>query len=157
MEGEGIKNVGEAERGGDKEKGNNFHFFCFEKSKPVFNSRARRGRGGRERNLKNFLKTNPRKAQKALDLDSKIIQSSSVIRFKRKLIFFLFIFIFSVPDHFRPRVCSLPEKPFNPRAGDDLYRLRTFSITKGTVINCGDSIINRRSRSNTSVNSAGTR
>lgn len=62
-----------------------------------------------------------------------------------------------MPDHIRPRVCSLPEKPYNPRSGDDLYRLRTFSITKGTVINCGDSIINRRSRSNTSVNSAGTR
>ncbi|KAL0277726.1 UNVERIFIED_CONTAM: hypothetical protein PYX00_004916 [Menopon gallinae] len=62
-----------------------------------------------------------------------------------------------VPDHIRPRVCSLPEKPYNPRCGDDLYRLRTFSIAKGAVINCGDSIINRRSRSNTSVNSAGTR
>nr|XP_022913933.1 uncharacterized protein LOC111424575 isoform X1 [Onthophagus taurus] len=59
-----------------------------------------------------------------------------------------------VPDHIRPRVCSLPEKPYNPRLSDDLYRLRTFSITnKGGVVNCGDSIINRRSRSNTSVNS----
>ncbi|VVC27858.1 Hypothetical protein CINCED_3A003053 [Cinara cedri] len=59
-----------------------------------------------------------------------------------------------VPDHVRPRVCSLPEKPYNPRSGDELYRLRTFSITnKGGVVNCGDSIINRRSRSNTSVNS----
>lgn len=64
-----------------------------------------------------------------------------------------FVF-FSVPDHVRPRVCSLPEKPYNPRSGDELYRLRTFSITnKGGVVNCGDSIINRRSRSNTSVNS----
>ncbi|KAB0805594.1 hypothetical protein PPYR_02564 [Photinus pyralis] len=59
-----------------------------------------------------------------------------------------------VPDHIRPRVCSLPEKAYNPRLSDDLYRLRTFSITnKGGVVNCGDSIINRRSRSNTSVNS----
>ncbi|KAF9797671.1 hypothetical protein SFRURICE_017866, partial [Spodoptera frugiperda] len=57
-------------------------------------------------------------------------------------------------EHSRPRVCSLPEKPYNPRVSDDLYRLRTFSITtKGGVVNCGDSICNRRSRSNTSVNS----
>lgn len=63
-----------------------------------------------------------------------------------------------VPDHIRPRVCSLPEKAFNPRLSDDLYRLRTFSITnKGGVVNCGDSIINRRSRSNTSVNSTASR
>nr|XP_018916308.1 PREDICTED: uncharacterized protein LOC109043549 [Bemisia tabaci] len=63
-----------------------------------------------------------------------------------------------VPDHVRPRVCSLPEKPYNPRAGDELYRLRTFSIThKGSVVNCGDSIISRRSRSNTSVNSTTSR
>ncbi|CAG9813185.1 unnamed protein product [Phaedon cochleariae] len=63
-----------------------------------------------------------------------------------------------VPDHVRPRVCSLPEKPYNPRLSDDLYRLRTFSITnKGGVVNCGDSIINRRSRSNTSVNSTASR
>ncbi|VVC98972.1 unnamed protein product [Leptidea sinapis] len=49
---------------------------------------------------------------------------------------------------------ELPEKPYNPRLSDDLYRLRTFSITtKGGVVNCGDSICNRRSRSNTSVNS----
>ncbi|KAF5299592.1 hypothetical protein FQR65_LT09397 [Abscondita terminalis] len=59
-----------------------------------------------------------------------------------------------VPDHIRPRVCSLPEKAYNPRLSDDIYRLRTFSITnKGGVVNCGDSLINRRSRSNTSVNS----
>ncbi|KAG7300972.1 hypothetical protein JYU34_015328, partial [Plutella xylostella] len=46
-----------------------------------------------------------------------------------------------VVEHSRPRVCSLPEKPYNPRASDDLYRLRTFSITtKGGVVNCGDSI-----------------
>ncbi|KAE8747219.1 hypothetical protein FOCC_FOCC006086, partial [Frankliniella occidentalis] len=52
----------------------------------------------------------------------------------------------------------MPEKPYNPRSGDDLYRLRTFSITnKGGVVNCGDSIINRRSRSNTSVNSTASR
>jgi Rad/Gem-related GTP binding protein 1 len=64
----------------------------------------------------------------------------------------------AVPDHIRPRVCSLPEKPYNPRSGDDLYRLRTFSITnKGGVVNCGDSIISRRSRSNTSVNSTASR
>lgn len=63
-----------------------------------------------------------------------------------------------VVDHSRPRVCSLPEKPYNPRASDDLYRLRTFSITtKGGVVNCGDSICNRRSRSNTSVNSTNSR
>ncbi|XP_050420083.1 uncharacterized protein LOC126833022 [Adelges cooleyi] len=63
-----------------------------------------------------------------------------------------------VPDHVRPRVCSLPEKPYNPRSGDELYRLRTFSITnKGGVVNCGDSIINRRSRSNTSVNSTASK
>lgn len=63
-----------------------------------------------------------------------------------------------VPDHVRPRVCSLPEKAYNPRLSDDLYRLRTFSITnKGGVVNCGDSIINRRSRSNTSVNSTASR
>lgn len=60
-----------------------------------------------------------------------------------------------VPDHVRPRISSLPEKAYNPRLNDDLYRLRTFSITnKGGVVNCGDSIINRRSKSNTSVNSA---
>lgn len=64
----------------------------------------------------------------------------------------------SVPDHIRPRVCSLPEKAYNPRLSDDLYRLRTFSITnKGGVVNCGDSIINRRSRSNTSVNSTASK
>ncbi|GAB0097850.1 hypothetical protein DMENIID0001_135280 [Sergentomyia squamirostris] len=62
-----------------------------------------------------------------------------------------------VPDHIRPRVCSLPERPYNPRQSDDLYRLRTFSISKGTVVNCGDSIISRRSRSNTSVNSTTSR
>lgn len=61
-----------------------------------------------------------------------------------------------IPDHIRPRVCSLPDRPFtpyNPRASEDLYRLRTFSISRGTVVNCGDSIISRRSRSNTSMNS----
>jgi hypothetical protein len=67
-------------------------------------------------------------------------------------------FNYSVPDHIRPRVCSLPEKAYNPRLSDDLYRLRTFSITnKGGVVNCGDSIINRRSRSNTSVNSTASK
>ncbi|CAB0043693.1 unnamed protein product [Trichogramma brassicae] len=59
-----------------------------------------------------------------------------------------------VPDHIRPRVHSLPEKAYNPRAGDDLYRLRAFSITHKGVINRGDSIISRRSKSNTSVNSS---
>ncbi|XP_043667036.1 uncharacterized protein LOC122628639 [Vespula pensylvanica] len=59
-----------------------------------------------------------------------------------------------VPDHIRPRVHSLPEKAYNPRAGDDLYRLRAFSITHKGVVNRGDSIISRRSRSNTSVNSS---
>ncbi|KAG5682220.1 hypothetical protein PVAND_011586 [Polypedilum vanderplanki] len=60
-----------------------------------------------------------------------------------------------VPDHIRPRVCSLPDRPaaYNPRVSEDLYRLRTFSISKGTVVNCGDSIISRRSKSNTSMNS----
>ncbi|CAB3361210.1 Hypothetical predicted protein [Cloeon dipterum] len=62
-----------------------------------------------------------------------------------------------VPDHVRPRVCSLPEKPYNPRSGDDIYRLRTFSITNKGVVNCGDSFISRRSKSNTSVNSASSR
>ncbi|XP_016909463.2 uncharacterized protein LOC107996090 [Apis cerana] len=59
-----------------------------------------------------------------------------------------------VPDHIRPRVHSLPEKAYNPRAGEDLYRLRAFSITHKGVVNRGDSIISRRSRSNTSVNSS---
>ncbi|XP_037951313.1 uncharacterized protein LOC119682044 [Teleopsis dalmanni] len=62
-----------------------------------------------------------------------------------------------VPDHVRPRVCSLPDRPYNPRVSDDLYRLRHFSISKGNVVNCGDSIISRRSRSNTSVNSTNSR
>ncbi|XP_067628981.1 uncharacterized protein Rgk2 isoform X2 [Eurosta solidaginis] len=62
-----------------------------------------------------------------------------------------------VPDHVRPRVCSLPDRPYNPRASDDLYRLRHFSISKGNVLNCGDSIISRRSRSNTSINSTNSR
>ncbi|XP_032687172.1 uncharacterized protein LOC116851648 isoform X3 [Odontomachus brunneus] len=60
----------------------------------------------------------------------------------------------TVPDHIRPRVHSLPEKAYNPRASDDLYRLRAFSITHKGVVNRGDSIISRRSRSNTSVNSS---
>ncbi|GAB0086272.1 hypothetical protein DMENIID0001_002980 [Sergentomyia squamirostris] len=68
-----------------------------------------------------------------------------------------FLHALTVPDHIRPRVCSLPERPYNPRQSDDLYRLRTFSISKGTVVNCGDSIISRRSRSNTSVNSTTSR
>ncbi|XP_066602853.1 uncharacterized protein Rgk2 isoform X2 [Prorops nasuta] len=59
-----------------------------------------------------------------------------------------------VPDHIKPRVHSLPEKAYNPRAGDDLYRLRAFSITHKGVVNRGDSIISRHSRSNTSVNSS---
>lgn len=70
------------------------------------------------------------------------------------------LFISSVPDHIRPRVCSLPDRPYtpyNPRVSEDLYRLRTFSISKGTVVNCGDEIISRRSRSNTSVNSTTSR
>ncbi|CAG7823295.1 unnamed protein product [Allacma fusca] len=58
-----------------------------------------------------------------------------------------------VVDHVRPRVCSLPEGGYNPRSGvgDDIYRLRTFSITNKGVVNCGDSLIPRRSRSNTSM------
>ncbi|XP_047740208.1 GTP-binding protein GEM [Hyalella azteca] len=55
-----------------------------------------------------------------------------------------------VPDHYRPRVCSLPEQ-YNPRACDQIYRLRTFSITSKGVINRGDSLISKRSKSNTSV------
>ncbi|KAA0187278.1 hypothetical protein HAZT_HAZT001748 [Hyalella azteca] len=43
-----------------------------------------------------------------------------------------------VPDHYRPRVCSLPEQ-YNPRACDQIYRLRTFSITSKGVINRGSS------------------
>lgn len=63
------------------------------------------------------------------------------------------------PDHVRPRVCSLPAdtSQYNPRVSEDLYRLRTFSISRGTVVNCGDSIISRRSRSNTSMNSTTSR
>ncbi|XP_071549913.1 uncharacterized protein [Panulirus ornatus] len=55
------------------------------------------------------------------------------------------------PDHFRPRVSSLPEKPYNPRDAEELYRLRSFSITSKGVVNRGDSLISKRSRSNTSV------
>lgn len=59
----------------------------------------------------------------------------------------------SDPVHFRPRVCSLPEKPYNPRSRDDIYRLRNFSITSKGVVNRGDALISRHSRSNTSINS----
>ncbi|KAL7640309.1 UNVERIFIED_CONTAM: hypothetical protein RMT77_009723 [Armadillidium vulgare] len=62
-----------------------------------------------------------------------------------------------VPDHFRPRVSSLPEKPYNPRATDELYRLRNFSITSKGVINRGDSLISRKSRSNNSICSTTSR
>ncbi|XP_037077074.1 uncharacterized protein LOC119098256 [Pollicipes pollicipes] len=58
-----------------------------------------------------------------------------------------------VPNHQRPRVCSLPDKPYNPRDRGDIYRLRTFSITSKGVVNRGDSLI---SRSNTSVCSTAT-
>ncbi|KAK8378993.1 hypothetical protein O3P69_009619 [Scylla paramamosain] len=51
----------------------------------------------------------------------------------------------------RPRVSSLPEKPYNPRDAEEIYRLRSFSITSKGIINRGDSIISKRSRSNTSV------
>lgn len=76
------------------------------------------------------------------------------IKKKRNVLFyFILLNVVSVAAHARPRVCSLPEAPLNPRVSEDLYRLRTFSITtKGGVVNCGDSIISRRSRSNTSVN-----
>ncbi|XP_057379954.1 pneumococcal serine-rich repeat protein-like [Daphnia carinata] len=60
------------------------------------------------------------------------------------------------PVHFRPRVCSLPENsraPYNPRSRDDIYRLRNFSITSKGVVNRGDALISRHSRSNTSINS----
>lgn len=88
---------------------------------------------GRQRRTSNFLEL-PGKFMKFQDFSIKF----SVLK---------------VPDHIRPRVCSLPDRPYNPRVSEDLYRLRTFSISKGTVVNCGDSIISRRSRSNTSVNS----
>ncbi|XP_050730521.1 GTP-binding protein GEM-like isoform X1 [Eriocheir sinensis] len=61
------------------------------------------------------------------------------------------------PDHFRPRVSSLPEKPYNPRDAEEIYRLRSFSITSKGIINRGDSIISKRSRSNTSVCSTTSR
>ncbi|XP_071549911.1 GTP-binding protein REM 1-like isoform X13 [Panulirus ornatus] len=61
------------------------------------------------------------------------------------------------PDHFRPRVSSLPEKPYNPRDAEELYRLRSFSITSKGVVNRGDSLISKRSRSNTSVCSTASR
>lgn len=64
---------------------------------------------------------------------------------------------FSDPVHFRPRVCSLPAEnsraPYNPRSKDDIYRLRNFSITSKGVVNRGDALISRHSRSNTSINS----
>ena len=65
------------------------------------------------------------------------------------------VHLFSVTDpvHFRPRVCSLPEKPYNPRSQNDIYRLRNFSITSKGVVNRGDELISRHSRSNTSINS----
>ena len=67
---------------------------------------------------------------------------------------FVCLFVWSDPVHFRPRVCSLPEKPYNPRSRDDIYRLRNFSITSKGVVNRGDAIISRQhSRSNTSINS----
>ncbi|XP_063590530.1 GTP-binding protein GEM-like [Penaeus indicus] len=62
-----------------------------------------------------------------------------------------------IPDHYRPRVCSLPEKPYNPRDAEELYRLRSFSITSKGVVNRGDSIISKKSRSNTSVCSTNSR
>ncbi|CAL4096211.1 unnamed protein product, partial [Meganyctiphanes norvegica] len=63
-----------------------------------------------------------------------------------------------IPDHFRPRVCSLPETPYNPRDGEDIYRLRSFSINpKGVLVNQGDHILSKKARSNTSVTSAASR
>ncbi|CAB0002334.1 unnamed protein product [Nesidiocoris tenuis] len=67
------------------------------------------------------------------------------------------LFFPEVADHHRPRVCSLPEKGYNPRLSDDLYRLRNFVITDKGVINYGDSIRDRRSRSNTSINSTNSK
>jgi hypothetical protein len=78
------------------------------------------------------------------------------LRFSRSLIICLFVFAFADPMHFRPRVCRLPENsraPYNPRSRDDIYRLRNFSITSKGVVNRGDAIISRHSRSNTSINS----
>lgn len=78
------------------------------------------------------------------------------LRFSRSLIICLFVLAFADPVHFRPRVCSLPENsraPYNPRSRDDIYRLRNFSITSKGVVNRGDAIISRHSRSNTSINS----
>lgn len=97
---------------------------------------------GRQRRTSNFLELPGSLNSNSIFINYLILRSSY------KLI---------VPDHVRPRVCSLPERPYNPRQSDDLYRLRTFSITKGAVVNCGDSIISRRSRSNTSMNSTTSR
>lgn len=63
---------------------------------------------------------------------------------------------FTVVEYVRPRVSSLPEGGYNPRSGlrDDIYRLRTFHITNKGVVNCGDSLIPRRSKSNNSMASS---
>lgn len=114
------------------------------------------------KNIKGFAKKNNAKQGKKGTMEDNSDPLTYFLTVYNNLYMFfsfvLFFFFFAVPDHIRPRVCSLPEKPYNPRLSDDLYRLRTFSITnKGGVVNCGDSIINRRSRSNTSVNSTASR
>lgn len=62
---------------------------------------------------------------------------------------------------FRSRVSSMPLEAsrYNPRLIDDeeFYRLRSFSITAKGVVNRGDSLRSRRSRSNTSVASSTSR
>ena len=73
--------------------------------------------------------------------------------------YFCLLLFYIVANHIKPkpRVCSLPEG-YNPRSGvvDDIYRLRTFSITSKGVINTGDSLIPRRSNSNLSMTSTAT-
>ncbi|GAB6025898.1 GTP binding protein overexpressed in skeletal muscle, variant 2 [Chamberlinius hualienensis] len=62
-----------------------------------------------------------------------------------------------IPE-FRSRVSSMPleANKYNPRLIDEeeFYRLRSFSITAKGVVNRGDSLRSRRSRSNTSVASS---
>lgn len=60
-------------------------------------------------------------------------------------VFFFFVFVC--------RVASMP----NTGVEEEYYRLRHFSITGKGVINRGDSLKSRRSRSNTSVASSNSR
>ena len=52
------------------------------------------------------------------------------------------------------RICSLPERGYNPRLSEEFYRLRSFSICKGRLVKLGDSIASRRSRSPASPNTS---